>query len=366
MPFRESKINSMGLVGIGVDCTERCNRNCLTCFAKHTSRDMTWPVFQKIADEGAALGFPEFYVLGGEPGIRRDIKNLLDYAVGKFKSVFLVTNIDFLANENVCREIADLGVIVAAQRHTLRSDGASRQIERLLMGGDYSLTSQSGWQNVEKYFPADRICVQCCITRPVVESGSIYDVFRWIRQRGYEPVMEFTKEGGAFRRGCEFDVSSPEMMMVLREFQRIDREEFGLAGPDLLSPQAYGKTCHMQETSVHFLVDGTAVPCVGFPGLYYGNIINMGLSDILAHPVRQLIKNPGEWIYGFCQKECPYFERCTGGCRGSSFDITGCYRASFYYCPHIPREKLSLSDMIPPSCFGCPLEGHPTCKPKRI
>ncbi|MEI7891683.1 MAG: hypothetical protein WCI05_01245, partial [Myxococcales bacterium] len=69
---------------------------------------------------------------------------------------------------------------------------------------------------------------------------------------GYEPVMEFTKEGSAFKRHCQYDVSPEEMMKVLLELQRIDREEFGLVGAELLSPQAYGKTCHMQETSVHF------------------------------------------------------------------------------------------------------------------
>jgi radical SAM protein with 4Fe4S-binding SPASM domain len=155
------------------------------------------------------------------------------------------------------------------------------------------------------------------------------------------------------------------MLRVLTEFRRIDREEFGLPGAELLSPQAYGKTCHMQETSIHFRVDGTAIPCVGHPALSYGNINVNSMFEILNYPLRRRISNPREWIYGYCCDECPHFDLCTGGCRGSSFDITGCYRSSFYYCPHIPRERLSIADMIPPTCTGCPLEGNLTCRPRR-
>ncbi|MCX6790641.1 MAG: SPASM domain-containing protein, partial [Candidatus Gribaldobacteria bacterium] len=218
--------------------------------------------------------------------------------------VFLVTNVDFLANEQVCQQVADTGVIVAGQRHTLGKSKADYQMEKLLTGGNHLDTSHQGWGNIAKYFPPERVCVQCCITKPVVNSGSIFEVFRWVRRMGYEPVMEFTKEGSGFKRHCQHDVSPEEMLKVLLELQRIDREEFGLAGADLLSPQAYGKTCHMQETSVHFMTDGTAVPCVGFPELSYGNIQQNSLAEILSHPLRGLIRNPSEWIYGYCSNEC--------------------------------------------------------------
>lgn len=365
MPFREEMFNAQGLVGLGVDITNRCNRRCATCFAHHNGRDMKPDLWQRIVDEGRRLEFPELYVLGGEPGIIKDLSTMLRLAMPNFKMVLLVTNADFLADENVCREIADIGVGVAAQRHTLGSDSQAREMEKLLSGGDHLDMSNAGWENIEKCFPSEKVSVQCCITRPVVKSGSIFEVFRWLRCKGYEPVMEFTKEGGEFKRGCALDISPDEMMEVLKKFQAIDRTEFGRNGSELLLPQAYGRTCHMQETSLHIQVDGNVIPCVGFPNLSYGNIAHESLDQILAHPLRHLIKNPQDWIYGYCRDECPHFQACTGGCRGSTFDIAGCYRASFYYCPHIPRDRLKLTDMIPPTCKGCSLEGHPSCKPKR-
>ncbi|TSC94566.1 MAG: hypothetical protein CEN87_407 [Parcubacteria group bacterium Licking1014_1] len=365
MPFREEVIGQSGLVGIGVDITERCNRNCRSCFNKPGGRDMMPETYRRILSEGNRLGFPELYVLGGEPGMIGGLAEIMEQGMKNFNLVILVTNGDFLSDQDTCRRIADTGVIVAVQRHSVSNGQLSREREILLTGGDHFATSQAGWENIEKFFPPKRVCVQCCITKPVVQSGSILEVFRWARKKGYEPVMEFTKEGRDFKRGCYLDVTPDEMMDLFRELQRIDRDEFYLPGADLLSPQAYGKTCHMQETSIHFRVDGEAIPCVGFPHLSYGNIMTSSLDLILANPIRQHIKDSRNWIYGYCHDECPYFEACTGGCRGSAFDMAGCYRASFYYCPHIPRDRLKLADMIPPTCDGCPLEGHPSCKPKR-
>ena len=156
-----------------------------------------------------------------------------------------------------------------------------------------------------------------------------------------------------------------EMMETLQRFQKIDRQEFCLAGAEMLTPQAYGRTCHLQENSIHFKIDGQAVPCVGFYGLSYGNIMTTSLDQILNHPLRAAIVDYKNWIYGYCKDECRYFDVCTGGCRGSALDTAGCYRASFYYCPHIPRSRLRLADMIPPSCIGCPLEGNSSCRPRR-
>lgn len=364
MPFRTDAPGST-LVGVGVDITEVCNRSCPTCFAAHTPRSMPFNVFRRIVDQAVTMGFPELYILGGEPTLHSNILDMLCYTEGKFELVILVTNMDRLADFAFCQSIEKTGVVIAGQRHTLDDDTVAHGQERLLTGGNHLGSSHRAWENVGKLFPTSRVCVQCCITEPVVKSGSIFDVFRWSRRMGYEPVIEFTKEGGAFKRDCSLDVGPSEMSGVLEELRRIDQEEFNLPGADTLTPQAYGKTCHMQETSIHFRVDGQAIPCVGFPGISYGNIVVDELEHIIAHPLRSHISNPHDWVFGYCRDECPHFDMCTGGCRGSSFDMTGCYRASFYYCPHIPRDRLSLRDMIPPTCAGCPLEGNPACNPRR-
>lgn len=366
MPFRNLKNCDHSVpVGVGVDITEVCNRNCPTCFLARSLRSMSWKLYCRIVDEALAAGFTEHYILGGEPTLHPEILDFLAYSADRFEHLILVTNMDRLADRDFCARVAETGVSVAGQRHTLDCGTEAERIEEVLSGDSRWLkTSNQAWDNVAELFAPEKVIVQCCITRPVVEGGSIFDVFRWTRQQGYEPVMEFTKEGEEFKRNDALDVSPSELFQVLTEFQRIDSEEFGNTEVTLICPQAYGKTCHMTENSIHFRVDGTAIPCVGHPDISCGHILNDDMPSILNHSLRRIFQHPEEWIYGYCRDECPYFKECTGGCRGSAYEMTGCPRASFYYCPHMPRDRLTLANMIPPTCEGCPLENHPGCGPK--
>lgn len=365
MPFRDMSANEQGLVGVGIDITEMCNWNCPSCFAHHTPRNMSFTMFKRIVDEAVRLGFTELYVLGGEPTNHPGVLSFLNYTKDKFQAVILVTNGSRLRDRDFCQQIFETGVIVAAQRHTMEISRVTQHIEMSLTGGDHIEASHQAWENIVAIFPPERVCVQCCITRLVVDFETIFDVFRWARKMGFEPVMEFTKEGPAFKRGGILDVSPAEMHRTLERFQQIDREEFGRLEAVDFTPQAYGKTCHMLENSVHFLVDGSAVPCVGHHDVPFGSILECSLEEILENPLRQAMMRPETWIYGYCRDECELFEKCTGGCRGSAFDMSGCARASFYYCPQIPRDKLSLKEMIPPTCEGCALESMNVCKPRR-
>ena len=214
MPFRTDMPGS-NLVGIGVDLTEVCNRHCPTCFTTCTPRNMTLDLFRRIINQAVEVGFTELYVLGGEPTLHPDIVECLHYAEGKFSLVILVTNMDRLADYAFCQMVAETGVVIAGQRHTLDNGQSDHELEQLLTGGEHLDSSHRAWENVAKLFPANRVCVQCCITAPVVKTGSIFEIFRWCRRMGYEPVMEFTKEGGGFKRGCTLDVAPSDMLGCL-------------------------------------------------------------------------------------------------------------------------------------------------------
>lgn len=365
MSFRELVSSKGDLVGIGIDITQKCNRSCPTCYVHCDFKNMHFELFRKIIDEGVILGFNELYLLGGEPTLHPEILEFLEYAKNKFQLVILVTNMDRLSDKEFCQSIYDAGVVISGQRHTIADDHKAREMDAILSGGYHLDTSHQAWKNVESIFSPERVCVQCCITKPVVESGSIFEVFRWARHNGYDPVMEFTKDGNSFARGCQLDVSPLFLKETLEKFREIDQMEFGLSGATFLSPQAYGKTCHLIENSMHFLVDGTAIPCVGHQNISYGNIESMSLKELTLSPLRNIMRNSKEWVHGFCRDECAYFDACTAGCRGYAFGSTGCARASFYNCPNMPWERFSLADMIPSSCFGCALENYNVCNPKR-
>ncbi len=366
MPFRElSGVHDK--IGLGVDVTIKCNWRCPACFAYLDHSEMTFELFQLCVTQAKDLGFEELYLLGGEPTLHPEIMEMLNLGCRMFDLVILVTNGMRLADPNFCAQVAQTGATIAMQRHTMRDDTRAHRIQNMMTGRTGTLNRvNQAWQNVGQYFAPEKVCVQCCMMQPVVAQGDILEVFKWCRQMGYEPVMEFAKEGKNFRRGCALDLPPGEVLEVLEAMQRIDQNQFPGKAAGFLCPQAYGKTCHMVETSVHCKVNGDIIPCVGHQEMVLGNVQTSSLGEILNHPLRRAIQKPQEWIYGYCRDECPFFEECTGGCRGSAFDQTGCPRASMYYCPHIPHERLSLAEMMPPSCADCPLEGHKACAPKRV
>lgn len=379
MPFRETTTTDFTTnnLGFGIDVTTHCNLDCITCYYMDSSGNhpdfcnshISIELFEKAMKQAALAGFQEIYILGGEPTVHPDILDLLKCArVFNFNQVLLVTNGIRLSDMKFCREIAAVGADIAVQRHVIGNGELQQQIQDKIVGkkGTLALVNQA-FSNIESVFAPERVAVQCCITRPVVESGQIYDVFRYSKIRKFEHIIECTKASERFKRGNPLDLSPSELFQVYERLQRIDIDEFnGKQHP--MTPQAYGKTCHMPENSVHCLVEGTIIPCVGQP-FPLGNIFteaNQSLEDILNSTHRDFFKYPNKRLHGHC-RDCSYIEICTGGCRGDAFFLTGCFNASAIQCPQLAKydKELLLNKFIPSTCDNCELKNNSMCGPRK-
>ena len=284
MPFRETTTEDYTShnLGFGIDVTTHCNLNCMTCYYLDSPENrpaacdshISPRLFEEAMSQAARSGFQEIYILGGEPTIHPDILDLLKCAGDfNFRQVLLVTNGLRLADLKFCKEVAATGADIAVQRHVIGEGDLQRQIQDTLVGKKGTLAKvNQAFANIESLFAPQRVAVQCCINRPVVDSGQIYDVFRYSKTHGFEHIIECTKASERFYRGNPLDISPFELLAVYERLARIDMDEFqGKRHP--LTPQAYGKTCHMPENSVHCLADGTIIPCVGQP-FHLGNIFS--------------------------------------------------------------------------------------------
>lgn len=378
MPFRETSAAdlSSGPVGFGIDVTTDCNLDCVTCYYRESSEnrpalcDSNLPMaqFERAMDKVAAAGFREIYILGGEPTLHPRIVDMLESAMSlPFEKVLLVTNGLRLADRDFCRRVAASGAHIVVQRHVMGEGDETRRIQDAVAGCKDTLDQVNrAFVNIERMFDPAKVAVQCCLTRPVVESEQVFGVYRYAKQRGFEHVIECTKASVRFTRGNPLDLSPGELTRVYEQLQQIDIEEFdGIPHP--MTPQAFGKTCHMPENGVHCLADGTIVPCVGQP-FPLGNIFSLPdtpLTAILDSPERAFFRNPLGRLHGHC-RDCLHVEVCTGGCRGDAYFLTGCFNASAVQCPQLASsgKKLVLRDFVPSTCRACQLEGHSLCGPK--
>lgn len=375
MPFRETTSTDLITknLGFGIDITTHCNMDCITCYYMNSSENnldfcnfnISTEHFEKAMKLASLAGFQEIYILGGEPTVHPRILDFLKCASSfNFEQVLLVTNGMLLANMDFCRQIESTGTDIVVKRHVIGNGEIENKIQDTLVGRKGTLdTVNKAFANIESVFTPERVAVQCCITRPIVESGQIYEIFRYSRAQKFGHVIECTKASERFKRGNHLDISARELFQVYERLQRIDIEEFN-GKPHQLTPQAYGKTCHMPENSVHCLIDGTIVPCVGQP-FPLGNIFNdedASLDDILDSHQRDFFRAPTKRLHGHCTK-CSFLTTCTGGCRGDAFFLTGCFSASAVQCPQLGNyaEQLSLKDFIPPTCNECKLQQHSIC-----
>lgn len=85
--------------------TNSCNlecRHCLVSSSPRESRGLPWDFWGKIIDEALELGVKRFYVTGGEPFVRKDVKTLLKHlADGDPEKIVFLTNGVLLRDGNI-------------------------------------------------------------------------------------------------------------------------------------------------------------------------------------------------------------------------------------------------------------------------
>ena len=95
------------------NCTQRCNLKCVHCYAQSEDRnyhgEMSTEEGKAMIDDLAAFGAPVLLFSGGEPTIRRDLVELMQYAKSKGMRVVISTNGTLITPE-MAKEFAEVGL----------------------------------------------------------------------------------------------------------------------------------------------------------------------------------------------------------------------------------------------------------------
>jgi len=96
---------------VDIDLTYRCPNNCIHCFQKNLKkhRDMDKQVLLKTIDKLCEMGTLEFKISGGDPLIREDIFEILEYLSKTNTRVVLYTS-GFFLDEKTCHRLSELGI----------------------------------------------------------------------------------------------------------------------------------------------------------------------------------------------------------------------------------------------------------------
>ncbi len=126
-----------GPVSAAIDITYRCNYNCpycyVGCFSDAIRRELSKKEIFSVIDELAKLDVLVLCLCGGEPTLRKDLFDIIQYANEKGIDVNMVTN-GSLISDNFASKLAESGI--AAVQVSL--DGSKPEImEKLRPKGSY-------------------------------------------------------------------------------------------------------------------------------------------------------------------------------------------------------------------------------------
>ncbi len=122
------KRSSPKLEFLWIELTSSCNLRCIHCYAEakagveaKPSSSLSTEDVKRIIDEAAALGCRELQFTGGEPTLRGDLRELIEYAKAKGFGIEVFTNGNLLT-EPIIRFFAEKGVRVAMSIYSHRAE----------------------------------------------------------------------------------------------------------------------------------------------------------------------------------------------------------------------------------------------------
>ncbi|MEM2637085.1 MAG: PqqD family peptide modification chaperone [Candidatus Korarchaeota archaeon] len=315
MPF-EAEISAPYRMDLAL--TYRCNNNCMHCYVPSERRanftELSTESWKKILDTLSKVGVPHVTFTGGEPTLRQDLAELIEYSNDLGIICGLITNGRLLKDASLVERIVRAGVDYV--QVTLES--ADKEIHDKMVGvkGAWEETVQ-GLKNL---IPTD-IFTHTNTTLTRLNVGGMKDLVRFVAELGLDTIaMNAIIYSGDALNVPDIALSEDELNRIIPDIV------FEAHNHDLriwwYSPMAYCKfnpleyglgarRCSAAYSSMAIEPNGDVIPCQSyFKPL--GNILSDEWEKIWNHSTAKYLRER-KWLSGKC-KDCELVKLCGGGC----------------------------------------------------
>lgn len=340
---------------IAWEITRSCNLNCAHCRAAARcggyEGELTLPEMKAVVDDIATITNPILILTGGEPLLRDDIWELVDYARAKGAMPVIGTNATLVTDE-VAAKMAEHGI----RRISVSIDFPDADEHDRFRGQDGAFAaSMEGIRNAQ----AHGVGIQVNTTVTKLNADRIDEVHELAQQVGAEAFHPFllvpTGRGEDLR---DVELSPEEYEEVLTwayerqktspmhfkptdapQYYRIvhqkAREEGSTISAEQYGTEAMTRGCLGGITFCFISHTGDIQPC-GYFDMQLGNVRERPFSQIWTDsPVFADLRDYSR-LKGKCGA-CEYKGVC-GGCRARALSATGDYLAEEPYCAYIPKR----------------------------
>lgn len=299
-------------VNVTWEITSRCNLSCTHCLSANTMEKTTYDLSTedcfKLIDSLVNFGVFQVNIGGGEPFVRPDIWEILDYCHSKQLVTCISTNGTMINKENAKR--------LAAMNYTfiqVSLDGIDEETnDKIRSKGSYKAVKDAIANLIEAGFKG--LSVNTVVTAK--NFRQLPEIYKYDRSIGAKPrLSRFRPSGGGEKNWEEYRLSKEqtlELAELLSEYRDIttgdsffsitasDRKDLGL------------NMCGAAKMTCCITPDGTVYPCAFLQDheFYCGNVREKDFSIIWQEAS---ILNYLRSLKSLCS-ECERFDVCHGGC----------------------------------------------------
>lgn len=318
------------LMSTSVRLTKRCNLRCKHCYAnggENCTKELSLADVRCILDQLAELSVSEVFFTGGEPFIRKDIVDILEYADRLNFNILISTNGHFITPELVQK----IRNIPFKMFQVSVDGGRSQHIEN---------RGERSWMDAEK---AINTIVGAGISNPTIGSVLLKDSSEYGSMIDYcadkhVPLFAMMLLIESGRAKNMSGPSGKELQGILEQLFHSYGDKEGtveFSSNTTLPPALLPKSMRDQEVHKKFAccsfpyilgieANGDVAPCDGFfafPEMIVGNIYERPLKEIWENSsiLRDIRQINYQDLKGVCAR-CIYAEYCGGGCRASAYN----------------------------------------------
>jgi SynChlorMet cassette radical SAM/SPASM protein ScmE len=345
VPDRMKLMNTPKTVEIAI--TNRCNLRCLYCYhfggAGEVQADLPAREWEQFFEELNRCAVMDVILAGGEPFMRKDLKQLIESVVANRLRFSILTNgtlvtdemAAFLASTRRCNQVqVSIDGSTPAVHDSCRGKGnfekAVRGAKRLIDHGiNTTVRVTIHRNNVRDLDNIARLLLEdlklpgfstnsatymglCRQNRDLVQLG-VQD-----RIMAMESLLRLNKKYG----GRISATAGP--LAEARHWLEI--EEARVAGKESLPGCGFLTSCNGPRTKIAVRADGVMVPCTQISHIELGRINSDSLTDVWQnHPeMKRLRERHTNALssYAFCAG-CAYVPYCRGGCPAIAYTMTG-------------------------------------------
>ncbi len=328
--------------------TDRCNLRCSHCWItpayngedKNTDSEIDIKYLKKAIIDAKSIGLSCVKLTGGEPFLRKDILDLIDFLSSNDITVDIETN-GVLLNEEIAKKLNDCSV----NQVSVSLDGASEKSHESIRGvaGCYQKTLD-GLALLTKTGIKTQIIVS-------LHRGNVSDIEKLVDIAAgmgvgslkINPIMPTGRGKDLFAN--EENLSVAELLNIDRWIEeelspKYDTTDIYFDIPTGLKSLKSIKSSQLYECNIFNIIGILANGCVSLcgigqteTGLVMGNIVRDDIREIWSnHPLlKELRKGLPKNLEGICGR-CIFKFRCLGACRASAYSLTGNLNSPFFLC----------------------------------